>query len=555
MFSGIQLFNNTVVFSKIWEPEEFELAQCLSFKIDDTCTPALITADLRVTCKRALYEFMQKCFRQQMLSSEWAEWRKDFFSQLKSAYNDMYNAFNEEYLSTLNYKLPLYAHQKDTLFFCRNKKYSLLALEQGTGKTICAASISKLLKISRTIVVCPSGVKWNWFRDLTDVWGFNMMFFSILDASKTRTIKAFQERFIIVNYEMIDKYFEHLTSSDVGHIIVDECQNLKNHGTNKYRNVARLTDRFPDARVTMLSGTPVKNRVNDMFAYLKLTHHHLGKNHALFLRNFTIMTGGRFGNRVTGGKNLDKLYASVSDLMIRKTKEECLDLPDKIINKYYFQLEDYRDEYNKVLAEMMNNKEVNLTSSLHTLNIIVAKSKMTGIAELINSIIEQGRKPLVFSSYNEPLDILERQFGRSCVRIDGSVSSFDRDRLIQQFKNDDEVKVFLGNMIAAGVGINLTNSSDVIFVNFPFTPSDLHQCTDRSHRIGQKNSVNVYYTICEDSIDEHIFSILSDKAEDINALVDKGKQGTIDYGSIPDKLFKKLLESYKGEMGYGEESS
>ena len=116
---------------------------------------------------------------------------------------------------------------------------------------------------------------------------------------------------------------------------------------------------------------------------------------------------------------------------------------------------------------------------------------------------------------------------------------------IDRFKNDPECYVFLGNMKAAGVGINLVNSSDVIFMNFPFTPDDLEQAYKRAHRIGQNQKVRVYYTYAKGTIAERIFSLIDDKTVDINAIVDEGKGGVVHYGNIQGKLWKDLMLDYE----------
>jgi superfamily II DNA or RNA helicase len=182
-----------------------------------------------------------------------------------------------------------------------------------------------------------------------------------------------------------------------------------------------------------------------------------------------------------------------------------------------------------------------LTGNLHSLNIITSKAKIKGVIQIIEDIIEQGRKAVVFGSYREPLNELEAYFKEKCVKIDGSVDSWTRDQHIQRFHNDPECEVFIGNMKAAGVGINLTNASDVVFINFPFTPAELYQAIDRCNRIGQKNTVNVHYTFCDDSIDEYIYDIIVDKEKDINTLIDQGKEVVLRENTT-EILIKKLLK-------------
>lgn len=320
---------------------------------------------------------------------------------------------------------------------------------------------------------------------------------------------------------------------------------LKNHNSNRFENVSKLAALYPAAKITLLSGTPVKNRVNDMFAYLKLTKHPLGKNYSYFLRQYTNTEFGRGGLRVTGSKNLDDLYSKLSNFMVRYRLEDAVDMPEKIINKYYFELGDYKKEYNDVIDQMLEeNERFDVHGSLATLNIVVSRAKLKGIIELAKNIIEEGRKVVIFSSYHAPLDDMQIAFKDNSVRVDGRIDAFEKDKQIQRFWNEEGINIFLGQTSASGVGINLTNCHDVIFANFPFTIADMEQGISRCYRIGQKNKVKVYLPIALDSIDEFIYDMLVDKSKDINQLVDKGKTGVTNYASIESELFKKLMEQY-----------
>jgi SWI/SNF-related matrix-associated actin-dependent regulator 1 of chromatin subfamily A len=532
-----------LIFKKAeWAEADVDLARSLNFSFSGQN----IVCDLTKTGKRALYEFLTTCMSHIMLNKNYAEAQKYIYEQLTIRYNELHIHFDSNYLKKLPYYDKLYKHQKESIYYAASRKFSLLALEQGLGKTATAASVSIVMDFKRTLIICPSVVKWSWFRDLTsDTFKFHPMYFSIVDANKSRGITGFQEKFVIINYDIVSKYKELLTSKHFDCIIFDECHYLKGN-TLRTKACIELVRHHKDAKVILLSGTPIKNRINDIFNYLKLSEHNLGKNHAKFLRDYTIFSKGRMGLRVTGGKNLDLLYKHLSNFILRKTKEECLDLPDKIVTKYYFKLEEYMAEYEAAMEEIAKTRDIsNIHSSLHTLNVITSKSKVKGIIELAEQIVEQGRKPIIFAGYNAPLDMLQGHFGSRCVRIDGSVNSYERDKLITRFKTDDSCEVFLGNIQAAGIGINLTNSSDVIFCSLPFTPTEVDQCIDRTHRIGQRHVVNVYHTIATDSpIDERLFEMLVDKSADINALINKNNH-QFQMTSIPDRLFKDLISDYK----------
>lgn len=536
----IELYEDgRVVFQKkMYHDSEIVLAKCYNFSIDfETGT---IIAMIGFTFKKAIYHFIKLAFKSFSEALDNEVRRNDFYSRLDAMYDLKDDSVTAIMKNSLPYYDKFYKHQMDTIKESFYQKHTFLALDMGLGKTLCSASLSRMMPAECTVIVCPAAVKWNWFRDLT-AWGFNELFFTILDSTKRRTITALNERFVVVNYDIIGKFENYLITRNVKHFIFDEAHYIKNHNTARFKAIKKMMDHYPDAKVTFLSGSPVANRVNDVFAYLKLINHELGHSYKKFLTEFTVTTSGRGGERVTGGKNLQDLNMKLANFMIRKTKEECLDLPGKIFLSYRFELDDYREEYDKIIEEMSQRKEFkNLNSDLHSLNILTSKAKLPGIKELAETIIESGKKVVIFGSYREPINELQEYFGERCVKIDGSVDSYTRDQHIQRFHSDPECTVFLGNMRAAGVGINLTNSSDVIFLNFPFTVAELYQATDRCDRIGQTKAVNVHYTFCDESIDEYIYEIIVDKEKDINALIDQGKEAVLRENTT-QILIKKLL--------------
>lgn len=528
-----------VVFKKhLWNDAELLLARCFNFEYN--VSDNIVTAIVGTTFKKAMYEFIRLSFKNFSESLHEEDRRNDFYTRLDIMYSLKDQTVDSLMQQHLPYYSKLYAHQVDTIKQSFYHQFVFGALDMGLGKTLIAASVSRIMQAQRTVIICPSAVKWNWYRDLT-AWGFNELFFTILDAKRHRNITALNERFVIVNYDIIGNVTPHLLATPVSHFILDESHYLKNHNALRYKNVQKIIAANPNAKITFLSGTPITNRVNDLFGYFKLIGHELSLSHAKFMSEYTIRTNARGGEKVTGGRNLQDLTRKLSNFMIRKIKEECLDLPGKIFLSYRFEMDDYREEYDKVIAELAEQKSISsLTGNLHSLNIITSKAKIPGIKELADEIIESGKKVVIFGSYRAPIDAMAEYFGNRCVKIDGSVDSFTRDQHIQRFHNDPECVVFLGNMKAAGVGINLTNASDVIFMNFPFTPAELYQATDRCDRIGQKYAVNVHYTFCDGSIDEYIYDIITDKEKDINTLIDQGKEAVLRENTT-EILIKKLL--------------
>lgn len=536
-----------------WTEEETFCAKCLNIGFDERLNGFVI--DGRLVHKKAVRYFISIVFKIQMTSPLYAEWRKETSNNLKAIYRNVLSHFNEKYLPKTKYTRNLYQHQKETLAYSMHRQYNLWALDMGLGKTITSATLSKITGAKRTIIICPTLVKWNWFSDMTKEWGFNPMFWTILDRNKSKEIHAFEERFVVLNFEQVAKRMDHLLKDEVSHVIIDECHAYKNHTSARTKELLKFLQSVPTARVTLLSGTPITNRVNDLFSYLKISKHPLGLNKNKFEEQYTIKVGSR-GGKIIGAKNIEELKGRISNFMIRLKSEDCLDLPDLNIQNLYLEVDELEKEYKEqleILKEKKNRYDTlegtekqkmnhEISNNIHTLNRIVATGKVNKVKEFIDSLIEEGEKVIVFSTYKDPINELEKLFKNTCVKIDGTVQPHARHELIEKFINDNNCMVYLANMTAGGIGVNLVNSRTVINMNFPFTPDKLEQALKRAHRSGQKRSVNVYNTIAKGTIDEHIFELMSNKAEDINDVVDGKSNHTIKYASLPNQLMKKLLE-------------
>ena len=331
-------------------------------------------------------------------------------------------------------------------------------------------------------------------------------------------------------------------------ILVSNCVKVKNHATSNHKNIASiistLKEQGVNPKITMLSGMPIRNRVNDLFAYFKLVGHHLGKNYAKFMRDFTHTSAAFGGQKVKGGKNLDELFVKMSNFMIRKTRAECMDVPKKITKNLYFEMGDYKAEFEKALEELAQTRNVmDIEKYIHTLNIITSKSKITGIIDVAESLIEAGKKIVIFSSYNEPLRLLEEYFKERCVKVTGAVvDPREREHLRTRFWEEEKIEVFLGNRMACSMGIDLSCASDVIHCDFSLVPDEIEQANARVDHMKKNKEINIYHSFAEGSLDEDLLALISSKAKDINAVINRDNKGQLNYENIPQELYKKMLE-------------
>ena len=180
---------------------------------------------------------------------------------------------------------------------------------------------------------------------------------------------------------------------------------------------------------------------------------------------------------------------------------------------------------------------------LGELRNITSMGKIDSAKEVIDSVIDNGGKILVFSVYNKPLEILKEMYKDTSVILTGKTKDIERADIVNKFQNDNKIKIFLGGIKSAGVGITLTAASYVLFCDFSWVPADHLQASDRVHRIGQKaDSVNVYTLYSRDTIDQYMKELLEQKKEIFDVLVDgmesrKGKQRDV---NIVDNLLTKI---------------
>jgi SNF2 family DNA or RNA helicase len=241
------------------------------------------------------------------------------------------------------------------------------------------------------------------------------------------------------------------------------------------------------------------------------------------------------------------LYIKLKSVMIRRLKKDVLkELPDKTYTFIPIELDNKR-EYQKAerdfiefvretkgdeKAERIRNVEA--LAKVEGLKQLATKGKMKGVIEWIKGVIEN-EKLVVFCTHTIVIDTLMNEF--EAVKIDGSCSAIARQKAVDDFQNGD-VRLFIGNVKAAGEGITLTSASNVAMIELPWSPSSVDQAIARCDRIGQKNAVNAYYLLASETIEERIAKLLDKKRIEIDS--------TMDGIDTPDEnLLLELMKSYE----------
>ena len=312
-------------------------------------------------------------------------------------------------------------------------------------------------------------------------------------------------------------------------ILVSNCHYLKNATSNRTKLFNDFAMKIPTR--WLLTGTPITNKPIDIFNLLYLCDSPLTDNWVHFVRRYC--EGKQFNRKgttqkywVTGGaSNLSELNEYISDTFLRRLKKDAVDLPEKTIKEVYLPLTmskrytDYLEDYKKWMDEQEEN-DIKPKPSEHLTQLVkvrqlLSEDKAKHSIELAEEFIETGNKVIIFSCFTNTLSEIYEHFGKSAVMIDGSVSAKNRDVAVERFQNDPKIKVFCGNIVAAGAGITLTEGTIVIFNDLDWVPANHAQATDRVHRIGQTKDVYIIYLLVDDTIDNVMHKGLQDKMRNI----------------------------------------
>lgn len=417
---------------------------------------------------------------------------------------------------------PPLEHQKEAIQKLLENKKFILADDMGLGKTTSTIIGALESGSKKILVICPATLKINWKREIEN---YSDRPIFIAESKNFST----EHDFVIANYDIIKNFHDPknkeeslIINSKFDLVIVDEAHYIKNATAQRTKLINDLVKNTE--RLWLLTGTPMTSRPMDYFNLLSLVDSPVSKNWMAYAIRYCAGYQFKVGNRkvwnITGASNLEELRERTSGTILRRLKENVLDLPDKIITPVYLKLKskayedvmgEYYDWYDKNPEE---SKSLTVQfSKLTKVRQIIAEEKIQQTIEIAENIIEQGKKVIIFCNFTDSLNKIVEHFGKTAVKLDGSMSQHERQYSVDQFQENEKIKVFVGNIRAAGTGITLTAGEAAIFNDLSFLPSDHAQAEDRSYRYGQKNNVLVYYPIFENTIEGIIYDILNNKKQ------------------------------------------
>jgi SWI/SNF-related matrix-associated actin-dependent regulator of chromatin subfamily A-like protein 1 len=414
---------------------------------------------------------------------------------------------------------------------------ALIADEMGLGKTIQAIGyINAKPEIKSVLVVCPASIKINWSRELTK-WLVRSLKVKVI-GSQSQSSDIKDADVAIINYDILKK-FQKLYDTKYDLVIVDECHYVKNHKAIRSKAVYKI---MANAKYKlMLTGTPIMNRPVEI--YPLITSLGVRIKFWTFAKKYCNPVQTGFGWDLSGASNLEELGRYLrTTVMVRRLKSEVLkELPPKrwqIIelpaNGLSLQLQKEDGMWDKYTSmretlEVLRN-EAEYADEVHKLNAEVellfeemsktrhetALLKVPYVINHIDNLLENVDKLVVFAHHKDVIEQLAKHYDGISVVVSGSTKLEDRQANVDAFQHNPDIRLFIGSIGAAGVGITLTAASTVLFVELDWVPANMSQAEDRVHRIGQEESVLVQHIVIDGSIDSYLAHTLVAKQKVIS---------------------------------------
>jgi len=465
------------------------------------------------------------------------------------------------------FKTKPFEHQIEGFEYGLKYDRFLLGDEQGLGKTKQVIDIAVAKKITKKykhcLIICGvNGLKWNWQAEIgvhsnESSWilgtRYNGKGKAKVGSSKDKLADLNNlpdSYFLITNVESLrdkgicEKVKELCDNGTIGMVAIDEIHKCKNPASQQGKALLKIDEATTKIAMT---GTPIMNTPLDTYVPLKW----LGQEkHSFYqFKNHYCVMGGYGGYEVVGYKNLGELQNRIDKIMLRRLKKDVLDLPEKIYTTEYVEMSKEQQKiYNEVREELKENIDKIMISPNPLAQLIRLRqatgytgilsstikqsAKLDRLEELVEEIVDNGGKCLIFSNWTDmTAPTFERLKRFNPAIITGETK--DRETQKDKFMNDDRCKVIIGTIGAMGTGLTLTAASTVIFLDSPWNRANKEQAEDRAHRIGTTSNVNIITIVCKDTIDERIEELIYKKGAMADALVDgkvdNNKSQVIDY--------------------------
>jgi superfamily II DNA or RNA helicase len=464
----------------------------------------------------------------------------------------------------------LYPYQVEGVSFLAGNGRALLADDMGLGKTLQAIAAATWImseaEAQCALIVCPASLKQQWAREIEKFTGLSARV--VQGPAAARAVQYRQGgSFYVINYELVLRDLTVINETlrpDL--LILDEAQRIKNWRTK----IAAAVKRVPTRYAFVLSGTPLENRLEDLYSLMQVVDQKVLGPLWRYLVDFHV-TDER--GKVLGYRNLSELRRRLAPVMLRRDRRLVRDqLPERIEQRLDVPLTPIqRGLHDDAVANagrlahiakkrpLTPSEQKRMLASLQQARMacnaagLVDKEtegspKLDELESILDELcLQSGLKAVVFSQWEQMTRMVEqrlRRMGLGCVRLHGGVPSSRRGELIDRFHEDDAVQVFLSTD-AGGVGLNLQCASVLVNLDIPWNPAVLDQRIGRVHRLGQTEKVQILLLVAADSYEERVLALVQGKRDLFDNVVEA--DATEDVVGVSKKLVEVLTEDLARE--------
>ena len=487
--------------------------------------------------------------------------------------------------SEVDKKRPLREHQKEGVKFLLANKKCILADSMGLGKTTTSISAAMLGNFKKILIITTASLKTTWrkeieiFEDKNNIQVINgsewqtgykftivnydiaQRFYEVAEeiAYETKEVPdAFGNLTKVkvpitvrnkvtgkLEYKMKksrkkDEIKEALKKSPLfleqfDCVIIDEAHKLSNPKAKRYQVIEDFLKKSRIPYVFLLTGTPITKDTVRFYYVLKLLDTNITKDYMFYMRRFCGAKKRTFRGKElllpTGATHLDELKEKIKNLYIRRELKDMADMVKKTVSTRYYDLSlKQMGEYEKLWSDYLQaQRESGEDSSENYKQLVegmlvrqyLANQMAENTIKLVNEKIEDDEKVVVMCTFTDELQKFKDYYGAKCVTYDGHMTAKAKDKAFEKFQNDKKVKVFVGNIVAASVGLSLTAAHTLIFNSYSWVFADNNQAEDRIYRLTSTDDVEIIYQLFTDSISEHMYRTVMEKQRILNETIKK----------------------------------
>lgn len=458
---------------------------------------------------------------------------------------ELLDKIEQQQIDTSSIKATLRLYQNFGGRFALTQGRVIIGDEMGLGKTLQAISVlahRKANSATRFLVVCPASVITNWIREVTA--RSELPIIKIHGEDHKQQLQTWLKSSgigittfdTLKSFEITDAQIEQLK---VDTVIVDEAHFIKNIATGRARTIQRWLDRTPN--VIFLTGTPMENRVDEFIALAKLLDHKMGNELS----------------RVALNAGAESFRKTVAPIYLRRNTDEVLKELPELIEVSEFCTWEGVDKQNYANAVAVGNFMAMRRAAFYPIGDQIP-SKLERLLELVEEAIAGEQKVIIFSYFRSVIEQVMQALGSKAVGpITGSVSASMRQSIVDQFQADKNAHVLVGQIQAAGTGLNIQAASVVILCEPQIKPSLEVQAIARAHRMGQVRKVQVHRLILPESVDEQMLALLAHKQAEFDQFARESDLANIAQGAkepSEESIAKVIVMEERKRLGIDSES-